>query len=84
MKPREIMDEYARNMGYLDWSDLHEQSTDHIEEYTEDLIQSTIVEEWVGHEIQCQICTYKWWGVFEINTPKLECPRCGHMTSYNL
>ena len=87
MTPRQLMDDYAKRKGYSDWSDLHGQSTDHIEEYTEELIQEILHSseyQWLSAEIECPICTHTWWAVFPSSAKELECPNCRRMSPHNI
>jgi len=40
--------------------------------------------EWAGAKVQCDICTYQWIAVFNVNCERLECPNCHNMVEYEI
>lgn len=39
---------------------------------------------WIAAEIQCDLCSYKWVGVYWHECEKLECPNCSNMSTFEV
>jgi DNA-directed RNA polymerase subunit RPC12/RpoP len=40
--------------------------------------------EWIGSEVECDLCSHKWVAVFLAECERLECPNCGNMVTYEV
>ena len=40
--------------------------------------------EWIGSEVECDLCGHHWIAVFPAECDRLECPNCENMVTYEV
>ena len=45
---------------------------------------TTEPEQWTASKVECDLCTTQWVAVWEVNTPRLECPNCSNMVTITI